>query len=86
MSKCGRATRGVRRYSLASSWENPMDRGDGEMWGGGWRSARNGGRRSRTKSSRMGPLPPMVDARDETQTGAAEARHHRNRRLVTLTV
>ena len=86
-SHAGRATTAVYvGTSLALAVGNPLTAAMSELWG--WRLAvvLVTVAAAAVTVLAWATLPPMVMPRDETQTVRRSRRHHRNRRLVTLTV
>ena len=86
-SHAGRATAAVYvGTSLALVVGNPLTAAMSELWG--WRLAvvLVTVAAAAVTVLTWATLPPMVMPRDETQTVRRSRRHHRNRRLVTLTV
>jgi predicted MFS family arabinose efflux permease len=86
-SHAGRATTAVYvGTSLALVVGNPLTAAMSELWG--WRLAvvLVTVAAAAVTVLTWATLPPMVMPRDETQTVRRSRRHHRNRRLVTLTV
>jgi predicted MFS family arabinose efflux permease len=86
-SHAGRATTAVYvGTSLALGVGNPLTAAMSELWG--WRLAvvLVTVAAAAVTVLAWATLPPMVMPRDETQTVRRSRRHHRNRRLVTLTV
>jgi predicted MFS family arabinose efflux permease len=86
-SHAGRATTAVYvGTSLALVVGNPLTAAMSELWG--WRLAvvLVTVAAAAVTVLAWATLPPMVMPRDETQTVRRSRRHHRNRRLVTLTV
>jgi predicted MFS family arabinose efflux permease len=86
-SHAGRATTAVYvGTSLALVVGNPLTAAMSELWG--WRLAvvLITVAAAAVTVLAWATLPPMVTPRDKTQTVRHSRRHHRNRRLVTLTV
>jgi predicted MFS family arabinose efflux permease len=86
-SHAGRATTAVYvGTSLALVVGNPLTAAMSELWG--WRLAvvLVTVAAAAVTVLTWATLPPMLMPRDETQTVRRSRRHHRNRRLVTLTV
>jgi predicted MFS family arabinose efflux permease len=86
-SHAGRATTAVYvGTSLALVVGNPLTAAMSELWG--WRLAvvLVTVAAAAVTVLAWATLPPMVVPRNETQTARRSGRHHRNRRLVTLTV
>jgi len=86
-SHAGRATTAVYvGTSLALAVGNPLTAAMSELWG--WRLAvvLVTVAAAAVTVLAWATLPPMVMPRDETHTVRRSRRHHRNRRLVTLTV